>query len=100
MLVLYLTTPMFDGKLTDVQRNQDIEASHDVHLQIDALRSAGEDGNCVIFGAGKSSCFAVGDQLDPGREKTGRVHEDNAKTAVAWLRKERPVKGANPIGVS
>ena len=42
MLVLYLTTPMFDGKLTDVQRNQDIEASHDVHLQIDGPGIAGE----------------------------------------------------------
>jgi len=91
---------MYRCRLTLVSRARYILLSHDVHLQIDALRSAGEDGNCVIFGAGKSSRFAVGDQLDPGREKTGRVHEDNAKTAVAWLRKERPVKGANPIGVS
>jgi len=42
MLVLYLTTPMFDRKLTDVQRNQDIEASHDVQFQIDAPGIAGE----------------------------------------------------------
>ena len=47
------TKPMFDGKLTDVQRKQDIEASHDVHFQIDASRIAGEDRNYVILGAWK-----------------------------------------------
>ena len=49
MLVLYLTTPMYRCRLTLVSRARYILLSHDVHLQIDALRGAGEDRNCVIL---------------------------------------------------